>query len=60
MSGKGYDSRDSGQAPLTLITAFGRFASSSTFGKSAQGCGGVGGVRGYMMPRWSMMKRVPG
>src|SRR6516165_1166095 len=50
MSGKGYGSRDSVQAPLTLITAFGRLASSSTFGRSAQGCGGAGGVRGCMMP----------
>jgi len=39
MSEKGYGSRDSVQAPLTLITAFGRRASSSTFGRSAQGCG---------------------
>jgi acyl-CoA reductase-like NAD-dependent aldehyde dehydrogenase len=30
MSWKGYGSRDSVQAPLTLITAFGRLASSST------------------------------
>src|SRR5260370_27116857 len=37
MSGKGYGSRDSVQAPLTLITAFGRLASSSTFGRSFQG-----------------------
>jgi alpha-acetolactate decarboxylase len=28
------------QAPLTLITAFLRLASSSTFGRSAQGCDG--------------------
>ncbi len=60
MSGKGYGSRDNVQAPLTLITAFGRLASSSTFGRSAQGCGGAGGTRGCMMPRWSMMKRVSG
>ena len=45
MSGKGYGSRDSVQAPLTLTTAFGRLASSSTFGRSAQGCGGAGGVQ---------------
>src|SRR6266850_1394100 len=36
MSGKGYGSRESVQAPLTLITAFGRLASSSTFGRSVQ------------------------
>jgi hypothetical protein len=60
MSGKGYGSRDSVQAPLTLITAFGRRARSSTFGRSAQGCGGAGGVRGCMMARWSMMNRVSG
>src|ERR1700736_408637 len=60
MSGKGYGSRDSVQAPLTLITAFGRLASSSTFGRSVQGCGGAGGVRGCMMARWSMMNRVSG
>ena len=60
MSGNGYGLRDSVQAPLTLITAFGRFASSSTFGRSAQGCGGAGGTRGCRMPRWSMMNRVSG
>src|SRR5271155_1222562 len=54
MSGKGYGSRDSVQAPLTLITAFGRLASSSTFGRSAQGCGGAGGTRGCRIPRWAM------
>jgi len=48
MSGKGYGSRDSVQAPLTLITAFGRLASSSTFGRSAQGCGGAGGARMHL------------
>src|SRR5450759_2093124 len=47
-------------AAETLITAFGRLASASTFGRSAQGCGGAGGVRGCMMPRWSMMNRVSG
>src|SRR2546425_10965187 len=46
MSGKGYGSRDSVQAPLTLITAFRRLARSSTFGRSAHGCGGGGGGRG--------------
>ena len=51
---------DSVQAPLTLITAFLRLASSSTFGSSAHGCGGAGGTRGCRMPRWSMMKRVSG
>src|SRR6516165_986482 len=60
MSGNGYGSWDRVQAPLTLITAFGRLASSSTFGRSAQGCGGAGGTRGCMMPRWSMMNRVSG
>ena len=34
------------QAPLTLITALVRLVSSSTFGSSAQGCGGAGGSRG--------------
>src|SRR6202158_3141440 len=57
MSGKGYGSRDSVQAPLTLITAFGRLASSSTFGRSAQGCGGAGGEGGGKMARWSVMER---
>ena len=33
-----YGSRDSVQAPVTLITAFLRLASSSTLGRSAQGC----------------------
>src|SRR5216684_1305190 len=60
MSGKGYGARDSVQAPLTLITAFGRLARSSTFGRSAHGCGGAGGVRGCMMARWSMMNRASG
>src|SRR5207344_2749755 len=58
MSGKGYGLRDSVQAPLTLITTFGRLASSSTFGRSAQGCAGAGGTRGCRMPRWSMMNIV--
>ena len=58
--GNGYGSRDSVQAPLTLITQFGRLASSSTFGRSAQGSGGAGGTRGCRMPRWSMMNRVSG
>src|SRR5580700_6917938 len=49
MSGKGYGCRDSVQAPLTLITAFGRLASSSTLGSSVQGCGGAGGTRGCGM-----------
>ena len=60
MSLKGYGCRDSVQAPLTLITAFGRFARASTFGRSAHGSGGAGGTRGCRMPRWSMMKRVSG
>src|SRR5260370_24369821 len=60
MSAKGYGSRDSVHAPLTLITAFGRLASSSTFGRSVQGSGGAGGVRGCRMPRWSRMNRVSG
>jgi len=60
MSGYGYGFWDSVQAPLTLITAFGRRASSSTFGRSVQGCGGAGGTRGCKMPRWSMMNRVSG
>ena len=47
-------------APLTLITAFLRFARSSTFGRSAQGSLGAGGVRGCMMPRWSMTNRASG
>ena len=50
-SGNGYGSRDSVQAPLTLITAFLRFARSSTFGKSVHGCGGAGGVRGCRIAR---------
>src|SRR5213595_2691706 len=60
ISGKGYGSRDSVQAPLTLITAFGRLASSSTFGRSVHGSRGAGGTRGCKMPRWSMMNRVSG
>ena len=39
------------QAPLTLITAFLRFARSSTFGRSAHGCGEAGGVRGCRIAR---------
>src|SRR3989442_5741751 len=60
MSGNGYGSLDSVQAPLTLITAFLRLASSSTFGRSAQGSGGGGGALGWRMARWSMTKRVSG
>src|SRR6516162_5230282 len=60
ISGNGNGSRDSVQAPLTLITAFLRLARSSTFGRSAQGCGGAGGVRGCRIARWSIMKRVSG
>src|ERR1041385_2411622 len=60
MSGNGYGSRDSVQAPLILITAFARRAGSSTFGRSAHGSGGAGGTRGCRMPRWSRMKRVSG
>jgi hypothetical protein len=37
---------DSVQAPVILITAFLRLASSTTFGRSAQGCGGAGGALG--------------
>ena len=47
ISGYGYGSCDSVQAPLTLITAFGRFASASTFGRSAHASGGAGGVVEY-------------
>jgi hypothetical protein len=53
MSGKGYGSRDGVLAPLTLITAFLRLASSSTFGRSAPGlrrggaaCGAAGWPNG--------------
>src|SRR3974377_2598963 len=46
MSGNGYGSRDSVQAPLTLITAFLRFARSNTFGRAGHGCGGGGGGGG--------------
>jgi len=35
-------------------------ARSSTFGRSAHGCAGAGGVRGCRIARWSMMKRVSG
>ena len=45
---------------VILMTAFGRLASASTFGSSAQGCGGAGGTRGCRMPRWSTMNRVSG
>ena len=38
-------------AALTLIIAFLRFARSSTFGRSAHGCGGAGGVRGCRIAR---------
>src|SRR5215475_16202034 len=60
MSGNGYGSRASVQAPLTLITAFGRCASASTCGRSAQGCGGAGGTLGCTRPRWSTTNRVSG
>ena len=40
----GNGSCDSVQAPLTLTTAFLRFASASNLGNSAHGCGGAGGV----------------
>jgi len=46
MSGNGYGFCDSVQAPLTLITAFLRLARSKTFGRSANGSFGAGGVRG--------------
>ena len=49
-----------GSATLLRWTAFLRLARSSTFGRSAQGCGGAGGVRGCRIARWSMMKRVSG
>ena len=49
-SGNGYGSFDSVQAPLILITAFLRLASSTTFGRSAQGSGGAGGAFGWRMP----------
>ena len=42
---------DSVQAPVTLITAFFRLASSSTLGRSAQGCGGAGGTLGCWIAR---------
>src|SRR5690349_16015790 len=42
MSGNGYGSFDSVQAPVILITAFLRLASSTTLGRSAQGCCGAG------------------
>src|SRR5207247_2149375 len=45
MSGNGYGSRDSVQAPLTLITAFSRLARSSTVGRSAHGWRGARRVR---------------
>jgi hypothetical protein len=51
MSGNGYGSLDSVQAPVTLITAFLRFARSNTFGSSAQGCGGAGGTLACWIPR---------
>src|SRR5262249_104210 len=51
MSANGYGSRDSVQAPLTLMTAFLRLARSSTLGSSAHGCGGAGGVRGCRRAR---------
>src|SRR5262249_56803145 len=60
MSGNGYGSRDSVQAPLTLITAFLRLARSSTFGSSAHGCGGAGGGRGWRVGTWSVMKGASG
>src|SRR4029079_16853775 len=46
ISGYGYGLCESVQAPLTLMTAFDRFASSSTLGRSAHGFGAAGGVRG--------------
>src|SRR5258708_12217699 len=58
--GNGNGSWDSVQAPLTLITAFLRLARSSTFGRSAQGCGGAGGGRGCRVARWWVIKRVSG
>jgi hypothetical protein len=58
MSGNGCGSRDSVQAPLTLITAFLRLARSSTFGRSAHCCGGAGGVRGRRIARWSIQRRA--
>src|SRR5580704_19080311 len=51
MSGKGYGSLDNVQAPLTLITAFGRLARSKTLGRSAQNRDGARGVRGCRMAR---------
>ena len=60
MSGNGYGSFDKVQAPVILITAFLRLASSTTFGRSAQGCGGAGGTLGCWMPIWSMMNRASG
>jgi len=48
MSANGYGSRDSVQAPLTLITALLRLARFSTFGRSAHGCGGASLRRGLL------------
>src|SRR3974390_966155 len=53
MSGNGYGSFDSVQAPVILITAFLRLVTSTTFGRSAQGCGGAGGTIGCWMPTWA-------
>src|SRR5262249_60613063 len=60
MSGNGYGSRDSVQAPLTLITAFLRLARSSTFGRSAHGCGGGGGGGGRREHRRAGGERAAG
>ena len=45
---------------MILITAFLRLASSTTLGRSAQGCCGAGGTLGCWMPIWSMMNRASG
>src|SRR5215475_7119575 len=60
MSGNGYGCFDRVQAPVILITAFLRLASSTTFGRSAQAFGGAGGTLGWLMPMWSMMNRALG
>src|SRR4051812_35691834 len=51
---------DSVQAPVILINALLRLASSTTFGRSAQGCGGAGVTLGCWMPIWLMMNRASG
>ena len=58
--GNGYGSFDSVQAPVILITAFLRLASSRTLGRSAQGCGGAGGsVIDRARLIWSASRGLP-